>query len=91
MLVNKRRNVVDLVVDDHVEVLLGGVGGDLLEGEFFFGHGGGVVNWRAEIEGVLLAGIFLVGDVGDGGGGVRERIFVDQARSGQIGFLRSGG
>lgn len=39
MLVNKRRTVVDLVVDDHVQVLLGGVGGDLLEGEFlFFGH-----------------------------------------------------
>lgn len=54
MLVNKRRTVVDLVVDDHVQVLLGGVGGDLLESEFlFFGHYAG--GWtggkdRARIE-----------------------------------------
>lgn len=38
MLVNKRGAVVDLVVDDEVQVLLGGVLGDLGEGEFFFGH-----------------------------------------------------
>lgn len=40
----------------------------------------------------MLAGIFVisvVGAGGDGGDGVQERIFVDQARSGQIG-LRSG-
>ena len=39
----------------------------------------------------MLAGIFVisvVGAGGDGGDGVQERIFVDQARSGQIG-LRS--
>ena len=54
VLVNKRRTVVDLVVDDHVQVLLGGVGGDLLESEFlFFGHYAG--GWtggkdRARIE-----------------------------------------
>ena len=47
MLVNKRRTVVDLVVNDHVQVLLGGVGGDLLEGEFlFFGHYAGGLDWR---------------------------------------------
>lgn len=40
VLVNKRRAVVDLVVDDEVEVLLGGVLGDLGEGEFFVGHCG---------------------------------------------------
>lgn len=38
MLVNKRRAVVDLVVDDEVEVLLGVVLGDFGEGEFFVGH-----------------------------------------------------
>lgn len=38
VLVNKRGAVVDLVVDDEVQVLLGGVLGDLGEGEFFFGH-----------------------------------------------------
>ena len=39
MLIDKRGTVVDFVVDDQVQVLLGVVGGDLLEGEFLcFGH-----------------------------------------------------
>lgn len=38
MLVNKRRAIVDLVVDDEVEILLGVVLGDLSEGEFLVGH-----------------------------------------------------
>lgn len=33
VLVDEAGGVVDLVVNDHVQVLLGGVGGDLLEGE----------------------------------------------------------
>ena len=37
-----------------------------------------------------ISGISVGGAGGDGGDGVQERIFVDQARSGQIG-LRSGG
>lgn len=41
MLVNEASAVVDLVVNDHVQVLLGVVGGDLLESEFLgFGHAG---------------------------------------------------
>lgn len=36
-----------------------------------------------------ISGISVGGAGGDGGDGVQERIFVDQARSGQIG-LRSG-
>lgn len=34
VLIDEAGAVVDLVVDDHVEVLLGVVAGDLLEGEF---------------------------------------------------------
>lgn len=45
VLVDKRRAVVDLVVDDEVEVFLGVVGGDLLEGEFFLGHFVGVCGY----------------------------------------------
>lgn len=35
VLIDKAGAVVDLVVDDEVEILLGVVLGDLLEGEFF--------------------------------------------------------
>lgn len=41
VLVNEAAAVVDLVVDDHVQVLLGVVARDLLEGEFLVGHDGG--------------------------------------------------
>lgn len=34
MLIDEAGAIVDLVVNDHVEVLLGVVAGDLLEGEF---------------------------------------------------------
>jgi hypothetical protein len=34
VLIDKAGAVVDLVVDDHIEILLGVVAGDLLEGEF---------------------------------------------------------
>lgn len=41
MLIDEGADVVDLVMDNHVEVLLGVVGGDLLEGEFLvLGHDG---------------------------------------------------
>ena len=41
VLVNEAGAVVDLVVNDHVQVLLGVVGGNLLEGEFLgLGHAG---------------------------------------------------
>jgi hypothetical protein len=40
MLIDKLGDVVDLVVDDEVQVFLGVVAGDLLEGEFLR-HGGG--------------------------------------------------
>lgn len=38
VLIDEAGAVVDLVVDDQVEVLLGVVASDLLEGEFFGGH-----------------------------------------------------
>lgn len=42
MLIDEAAGVVDLVVDDHVQVLLGVVARDLLEGEFLVGrHDGG--------------------------------------------------
>lgn len=42
VLVNEGGAVVDLVVNDHVKVLLGVVSADLLEGEFLcVGHGYG--------------------------------------------------
>jgi hypothetical protein len=42
VLIDEAAAVVDLVVDDHVQVLLGVVAGDLLEGEFLVGrHDGG--------------------------------------------------
>lgn len=42
VLIDEAGAVVDLVVDNHVQVLLGVVGGDLLEGEFLSGrHGDG--------------------------------------------------
>ena len=37
VLIDKRRGIVDFVVDDQVEVFFGVVGGDFGEGEFF-GH-----------------------------------------------------
>lgn len=41
VLINEAADIVDLVVDDHVQVLLGVVRGDLLEGEFLgIRHGG---------------------------------------------------
>lgn len=42
VLIDEAGAVVDLVMDNHVQVLLGVVGGDLLEGEFLGGrHGDG--------------------------------------------------
>lgn len=41
MLIDEAAAVIDLVVDDYVQVLLGVVAGDLLEGEFLVGHDGG--------------------------------------------------
>lgn len=42
VLIDKGGAVIDLVVNDHVQVLLGVVGGDLLEGEFLDSrHGDG--------------------------------------------------
>lgn len=38
VLIDEAADVVDLVVDDHVQVLLGVVGRDLLEGEFLVGR-----------------------------------------------------
>jgi hypothetical protein len=38
VLVHEGSHVVDLIVDDQVEVLLGGAGRNLLEGEFLVGH-----------------------------------------------------
>lgn len=47
MLVNEAGAVVDLVVDDHEQVLLGVVLGDLLESEFLaVRHDGRCVIWR---------------------------------------------
>lgn len=37
VLIDERTAVVDLIVDNHVQVLLGVVFGDLLEGEFLVG------------------------------------------------------
>lgn len=50
MLIDERGAVVNLVVNDHVKVLLGVVAGDLGEGEFFGSHCCGgrrglAVNW----------------------------------------------
>lgn len=39
MLIDEARGIVHLVVDNHVEVLLGGVLGDVRVGEFLVGHG----------------------------------------------------
>lgn len=54
MLIDKRTAVVDLIVNDHVQVLLGVVIGDLLEGEFLIGgHCDGSLmtwNWKAVIS-----------------------------------------
>jgi hypothetical protein len=41
VLIDERTAVVDLVVNDHVQVLLGVVLGNLLESEFFGRHYGG--------------------------------------------------
>lgn len=47
VLIDEAGAVVDLVMDNHVQVLLGVVGGDLLESEFLGGrHGDGVVERR---------------------------------------------
>jgi hypothetical protein len=40
VLIDERGDIVDLVVDDHVKVLLGGVSRNLGEGESLIGHGG---------------------------------------------------
>lgn len=54
MLIDERTAVVDLIVDNHVQVLLGVVIGDLLEGEFLVGgHCDGsleTLNWGAAIS-----------------------------------------
>lgn len=42
VLVDEGSDIVDLVVNDHVQVLLGGVGRDFGVGECFFGHGDGI-------------------------------------------------
>lgn len=49
VLIDETGAVVDLVVDNHVQVLLGVVGGDLLESEFLCSrHGDGVVERKPE-------------------------------------------
>lgn len=50
VLINEAAAVVDLVVDDHVQVLLGVVARDLLEGEFLVGHDGEICNAVAQVS-----------------------------------------
>lgn len=49
VLIDEAGAVVDLVVDNHVQILLGVVGGDLLEGEFLGGRHGADVEERLKI------------------------------------------